>query len=149
MAARHDNLSISAIIRTHNGARIDCLGFGTGPQKEELMARKDTRRQGSAVKGPDVSRRKFMAGVALTGAATTVSAQDAVNAAAAETAATPARRPSARRPDARMAAAETGTPKELAKAVGPDGSDFMVDVVKTLDIDYVCSNPASSFRAFH
>jgi len=152
MAARHDNLSISAIIRTHNGARIDCLGFGTGPQKEELMARKDTRRQGSAVKGPDVSRRKFMAGVALTGAATTVSAQDAVNAAAApvvDTAATPVRRPSALRPDARMAAAETGTPKELAKAVGPDGSDFMVDVVKTLDIDYVCSNPASSFRAFH
>jgi thiamine pyrophosphate-dependent acetolactate synthase large subunit-like protein len=116
------------------------------------MARKQKSPQGSAAKGSDVSRRKFMAGVALTGAATAVPPQDAARAATvtvAETAATPPRLPSALRPDARMAAAETGTPKELAKAVGPDGSDFMVDVIKTLNIDYVCSNPASSFRALH
>src|SRR5262249_4531463 len=73
----------------------------------------------------------------------------AATAPAHEPSATPPRLPSALRPDARMAAAETGTPKELAKAVGPDGSDFMVDVIKTLNIDYVCSNPASSFRALH
>jgi thiamine pyrophosphate-dependent acetolactate synthase large subunit-like protein len=48
-----------------------------------------------------------------------------------------------------MAEAETGTPRELASATGPDGSDFMVDVIKTLNIDYVCSNPASSFRGLH
>ena len=48
-----------------------------------------------------------------------------------------------------MAAAETGTLKKLARATGPDGSDFMVDVIKTLNIDYVVSNPASSFRALH
>ena len=29
------------------------------------------------------------------------------------------------------------------------GSDFMVDVIKTLDIDYVASNPGSSFRSLH
>ena len=29
------------------------------------------------------------------------------------------------------------------------GSDFMVDVIKTLDIDYVCANPGSSFRGLH
>ena len=116
------------------------------------MARKEKSPQGPAAKEPDFSRRKFMAGVALTGAATAVSPQDAAQAATAtvgETAATSPRLPSALRPDARMAAAETGTPKELAKAVGPDGSDFMVDVIKTLNIDYVCSNPASSFRALH
>jgi len=28
------------------------------------------------------------------------------------------------------------------------GSDFMVDVVKSLDIDYIASNPGSSFRGF-
>jgi acetolactate synthase I/II/III large subunit len=114
------------------------------------MARRDNSPRRSAAKGPDVSRRKFMAGAALTGAATAASAQvRAATAPVAETAATPPRLPSALRPNAQMAAAETGTPKELAKAVGPDGSDFMVDVIKTLNIDYVCSNPASSFRALH
>src|SRR4030088_3440373 len=29
------------------------------------------------------------------------------------------------------------------------GSDFMVDVLKSLDIDYVCANPGSSFRGLH
>jgi len=29
------------------------------------------------------------------------------------------------------------------------GSDFMVDVIKSLGIEYVCSNPGSSFRALH
>jgi thiamine pyrophosphate-dependent acetolactate synthase large subunit-like protein len=91
-----------------------------------------------------------MAGAALAGATTAVSPRDAAQAATAPVASPPsARLPSALRPNAHMAAAETGTPKELAKAVGPDGSDFMVDVIKTLNIDYVCSNPASSFRALH
>jgi acetolactate synthase-1/2/3 large subunit len=104
------------------------------------MARKD--------KLANVSRRRFMAGVALSGAvgvvtetARAATAPDASNAVS--------RRPSALRPTAQMAAAETGIPKELAKATGPDGSDYMVDVIKTLNIDYVCSNPASSFRGLH
>jgi thiamine pyrophosphate-dependent acetolactate synthase large subunit-like protein len=29
------------------------------------------------------------------------------------------------------------------------GSDFMMDVIKTLDIDYVAANPGSSFRSLH
>jgi acetolactate synthase-1/2/3 large subunit len=29
------------------------------------------------------------------------------------------------------------------------GSDFMVDVLKSLDFDYICSNPGSSFRGLH
>jgi acetolactate synthase-1/2/3 large subunit len=29
---------------------------------------------------------------------------------------------------------------------GRSGSDFMVDVIKSLDIEYVCSNPGSTFR---
>jgi thiamine pyrophosphate-dependent acetolactate synthase large subunit-like protein len=50
-----------------------------------------------------------------------------------------------------VAAAETGTPKELSgsRIGGVPGSDFMVDVIKTLDIKYCPSNCASSFRAIH
>ena len=113
------------------------------------MARKGS---GQKESGPNVSRRNFMAGVAVAGAATAVSPPDAAIAAtapAADIPNAPARRPSALRPDAHMAAAETGIPKELPKSHGPDGSDFMVDVIKTLNIDYVVSNPASSFRALH
>ncbi len=106
------------------------------------MARKQNSRGPAA--GPDVSRRKFMAGAALTGAAAAAAAQ-----VTAQAQTTPPPGPSALRPDMRVAAAETATPAELAKAAGPDGSDFMVDVIKTLNIDYVCSNPASSFRALH
>ena len=106
------------------------------------MARKQTGRPGG-----DVSRRKFMAGAALTGAAAVSPQVPADAASASGNATSPV--PSALRPDMRIAAAETGTPTELAKATGPDGSDFMVDVIKTLNIDYVCSNPASSFRALH
>src|SRR5206468_1109627 len=46
--------------------------------------------------------------------------------------------------------AETGTPPE-AEVLTTDhcGSDFMVDVIKSLDIEYFCANPGSSFRALH
>ena len=106
------------------------------------MSRKDSR--------PAVSRRKFLAGVAVAGAATTVTppiAQGATSTTA--PAAVPLRRPSALPPTMQVAAAETGTPKELARTNRPDGSDFMVDVIKTLDIEYLPSNPASSFRGLH
>jgi acetolactate synthase-1/2/3 large subunit len=35
------------------------------------------------------------------------------------------------------------------KVIARPGSDFMVDVLKALKIDYVASNPASSFRSLH
>jgi thiamine pyrophosphate-dependent acetolactate synthase large subunit-like protein len=90
-----------------------------------------------------VDRRTFLTGVAVAGAATAVPAQ-------ADAATGPGRPlPSALPPSARLAAAETGTPEVLAHVGGPPGSDFMVDVIKSLDIDYICSNPASSFRGLH
>jgi acetolactate synthase I/II/III large subunit len=99
---------------------------------------------------PEVSRRKFLAGVAVAGAASAVT-PPAASAATQSTSANavPARVPSALPPSMQVAAAETGTPKALPSAHGPDGSDFMVDVIKTLDIDYLPSNPASSFRGLH
>src|SRR5437870_10706743 len=47
-------------------------------------------------------------------------------------------------------AAETQTPASLeALTVDRPGSDFMVDIVKSLGIEYVCANPGSSFRGLH
>ena len=47
-------------------------------------------------------------------------------------------------------AAETGTPADVeVLTTDRPGSDFMVDVIKSLGIDYVCANPGSSFRGLH
>jgi acetolactate synthase I/II/III large subunit len=116
------------------------------------MVYKDPAHKESARKGgrPAVSRRKFLAGVAVAGAATTVT-PPVVTAATQAPApkAAPPRRPSALPPNMQVAAAETATPKELARIGGVPGSDFMVDVIKKLDIKYLPANPASSFRALH
>jgi thiamine pyrophosphate-dependent acetolactate synthase large subunit-like protein len=49
-----------------------------------------------------------------------------------------------------MAAADSaGTPKVHGKANGRPGSDFMVDVIRSLDIKYLITNPASSLRGIH
>jgi hypothetical protein len=97
-------------------------------QRENAMSSKHPR--------ASVSRRKFLAGVAVAGAATSVTPPPAD---AATGAATPtseaARRPSALPPNMHVAAAEAGSPKDLVGRIGGRaGSDFMVDVIKTLDI---------------
>src|SRR5262245_21966532 len=100
------------------------------------MARKDSR--------PEVSRRKFLAGAAVAGAAASASVAKA---------ATPptgaARIPSAVRPTAHQVALEANVVTEVKPIAGRAGSDFMVDVIKSLDIDYCYANPASSFRGIH
>jgi len=95
-----------------------------------------------------VSRRKFLAGVAVAGAASAVPPAQAATTASASAA---PRRPSALPPTAHVAAAESGTPNELStsRIGGTPGSDFMVDVIKTLDIKYAPSNCASSYRGIH
>src|SRR5580658_448065 len=35
------------------------------------------------------------------------------------------------------------------KTIDRSGSDFMVDVIKSLGIEYICANPGNTFRAFH
>src|SRR5580658_9383680 len=95
---------------------------------------------------PKLDRRKFLTAAAVAGAA------GAVNPAKAATATAPEapRLPSALPPNAHVAAAETGTPDVPPYAgEGRPGSDFMVDVIKTLDIKYLPANPASSYRAIH
>ncbi len=105
------------------------------------------KRQGD----PSVSRRKFLSGAAVAGAAVTAQGASPATsfAAPAPNPMEPARLPSALPPSAKVAAAEVGTPQEPKRGNGPVGSDFMVDVIKSLDIEYLPSNPASSFRALH
>jgi acetolactate synthase-1/2/3 large subunit len=105
------------------------------------MARKHPR--------PEVSRRKFLAGAAVAGATTALAPPAAKAAATTDASINAPRRPSALPPTMQVAVAETETPKELPRIGGVPGSDFMVDVIKTLDIKYLPSNPASSFRAIH
>jgi thiamine pyrophosphate-dependent acetolactate synthase large subunit-like protein len=53
-------------------------------------------------------------------------------------------------PNAAARQAETGTPASVEVLTNErPGSDFMVDVLKSLGIEYICSNPGSSFRALH
>src|SRR5208337_3565528 len=66
----------------------------------------------------------------------------------------PAKHPAPERgatlPPAMSSEAEVGAPSP-AEVLTADrtGSDFMVDVIKTLGIEYICSNPGSSFRGLH
>jgi acetolactate synthase I/II/III large subunit len=94
------------------------------------------------LKNNGIPRRDFLrnaaAGAAALAAAPTVPAKQP----APERGATP--------PPAMSPAAEVGTPSR-AEVLTADrtGSDFMVDVIKSLGIEYVCSNPGSSFRGLH
>src|SRR5262245_11680627 len=54
-------------------------------------------------------------------------------------------------PGAALVAAETSPPPPRADVYTTDrpGSDFMLDVIKSLGIEYVAANPGSTFRALH
>jgi len=53
-------------------------------------------------------------------------------------------------PPPMLPAAEVETPSRAEVLTAErTGSDFMVDVIKSLGIEYVCSNPGSSFRGLH
>jgi acetolactate synthase-1/2/3 large subunit len=95
---------------------------------------------------PQLDRRKFLAAAAVAGTAVkpAVAATDTIPQAA-------PRRPSALPPNEHVAATETDVPNipPYSTEHGRPGSDFMVDVIKTLDIKYLPANPASSYRAIH
>ena len=61
------------------------------------------------------------------------------------------RKPSAVPPSGKAAAAESEVPPALAESriQGIPGSDFMVDVIKSVAIKYLPANCASSYRALH
>jgi acetolactate synthase I/II/III large subunit len=96
---------------------------------------------------PEVDRRRFLTSVAVAGAASAV-ASEATGAAVDTTRSQPPK-PSALRPSAVVAAAESAAPAALPHAEGRPGSDFMVDVLRSLKFEYLATNPASSCRGIH
>src|SRR5215468_5674905 len=96
------------------------------------------------MKGPKknrLNRRGFLKGAAASAAAlvgtSSAEAAQAPVSVAAEIA----------RPAGALAAETETVPASLdVLAEGRPGSDFMVEVIKSLDVDYICANPGSSFR---
>jgi thiamine pyrophosphate-dependent acetolactate synthase large subunit-like protein len=95
-----------------------------------------------------VDRRKFLTGVAVAGAA---AATGVAKAAPAQTPPPATQRPSTAAAQREVSTVSVTSPADgnpnLTK--GKPGSDFMLDVIKSLDIDYVFTNPASSCRGLH
>jgi acetolactate synthase I/II/III large subunit len=91
-----------------------------------------------------VGRRNFLKGAAA-GAAALVANPAGIKAQEAQAQAKTAL------PSARLAAAESSPPPPRVDVYTTDrpGSDFMVDVIKSLGFEYVCANPGSSFRGLH
>jgi thiamine pyrophosphate-dependent acetolactate synthase large subunit-like protein len=79
-----------------------------------------------------IDRRSFLKGAAATAAAA-ISTQLAANAASAQTA------------NPGEESKESVPPGE--RVIGRPGSDFMVDVIKATGVEYIASNPGSSFRS--
>jgi acetolactate synthase I/II/III large subunit len=89
---------------------------------------------------PDRKRRDFFKGATLAGAAALSAPFDAA-------AQTTAPRTGVAPPNR---AAETAVPPALEVLTeGRSGSDFMVDCLKSLGLEYIAANPASSFRGIH
>src|ERR1043166_6014513 len=92
---------------------------------------------------PRADRRTFLKGAALTGAAalapTTAPAQPAP----------PRTDVKAAAPGPKLTAAETLPPAKDPVNQTSSGGEFMVDVLKSLDLDYLAMNCASSFRGLH
>ena len=95
----------------------------------------------------DSSRRKFLKGAGLVGAAAAVAVTPPVTAGAMPAA--PLSKTKAALPGPRQIAAETMPPPSDPVNQTSSGGDYMVDVIKTLDIDYLAINCASSYRGLH
>jgi acetolactate synthase I/II/III large subunit len=91
-----------------------------------------------------IARRNFLKGATLAGAAALAppTAADALPTA-------PKANLKAAVPGPRQMAVETQPPSKDPVNQSTSGGDFMVDVFKTLDIDYLSMNCASSFRGLH
>jgi acetolactate synthase I/II/III large subunit len=90
-----------------------------------------------------VKRRGFFSAVAVGGAASLASLPETASAQPASP------KPSAVTPGAGVAAAEAAPPREEPVVAGRSGSDFMVDLIRQIGVEYVAAMPGSSFRGLH
>ncbi|MGD0956886.1 MAG: thiamine pyrophosphate-dependent enzyme [Candidatus Acidiferrales bacterium] len=93
-------------------------------------------------KANSVNRRDFLK-TAAAGTAALVAAPGAVKAA------TPEPHRNAVAPPLLKAVAADAPSSVQVLTVDRPGSDFMVDVLKSLDFEYLCANPGNSFRSLH
>src|ERR1700761_5439011 len=108
--------------------------------------RQQTREDAMAKDRNGSSRRNFLKSAGLVGAAAATAVTPPVAADAAPAAPLPKK---ALPPGPRQIAAETLAPANDPVNQSSSGGDFMVDVLKTLDIDYLAINCASSYRGLH
>ena len=106
------------------------------------MAERDRERPDP---GPEPDRRSFLKGAALGGAGA-IAAPLAAKAQPEGDVAAPAQ---ARTPPRPNQAAEQGRPPPAAPEAGLAGSDYMVDVMRGLGIEYVAAIPGNTFKGLH
>jgi acetolactate synthase I/II/III large subunit len=106
----------------------------------------------SKSKKKPVGRRRFLKGAAASAAALVATTTTE----SAEAATAPSPRPAVEAPTQAAALAEMGlaapaqaAAQTTAAAAAIPASDFMVDVLKTLNIDYIAVNPGSAFDGLH
>ena len=91
-----------------------------------------------------VDRRGFLKGAAVGAVGAVVSGTGA------EAQEQLAQRNATAQPNATTVAADTGIrPVVSSRIIEKPGSDFMVDILKTLDLEYVAANPGSTFEGLH
>ena len=95
-----------------------------------------------------VGRRRFLKGAAAGAAALVAGSSPVAGAAQTPAAARPA--PLAGPAGAQLRADTEPPPRPASARLGEKpASDFMVDVIKSLGIEYVAANPGSSFEGLH
>lgn len=103
---------------------------------------RDTKRS-----GPELSRRQFIAAAGVAGVSAGVAGASRAQTNTDASRSTP---PSEQQRLRDQGLLPDYTADEQARYfVDRPGSDFMVDVIKSLDIDYLATNPGSSFRGLH
>ena len=97
---------------------------------------------------PSIERRRFLQHGTLAGAAAIIGSSASDKSQSQEITEETASRPVA----PVMTAEDEAAPPAHAQVMSADersGSDFMVDVFQSLEFDYICANPGSSFRGLH
>jgi hypothetical protein len=90
-------------------------------------------RQEEIMSSKQIDRRAFLKGAAVTAAAAAISTRMAATSQAAQSNAS--------------GVSDNGSERPSEKIIARPGSDFMVDVIKATGIEYIASNPGSSFRS--
>ena len=99
-------------------------------------------------KEPSIERRRFLQHGTLAGAAAIIGSSGSDKSQSQEISEEAASRPVA----PVMTAEDEAAPPAHAQVIAENersGSDFMVDVFQSLEFDYICANPGSSFRGLH